>query len=1171
MVMKKILLLLLGLTIAVGASAGVDSWNQQHDAIKQKQHQALDQRFMSHNMQHKSTTPTKRRGEGPEVITEQPAGQLVTYQRSGNCANTYESANSQSGHVMVVYDPDGTTVYVKGLACRVYESAWVTGTIANGKITIPLGQYVFAYYGEEGDYYYGLYLAWGSIEKDQSTGKFVFTADPNVTEVTYTIDGDNIIMDNSNGGDEGEGATGLASYWDDEDTFYNLEWGTVFTPHEIDIPSEIITKQPEGELVTYGREASRLSSYDSPYFVIGEDVNVVYDADGETVYFQNIASGQEYYDAWVRGTISGGKIHVPLGQFTYFDLVDGGMCLAWGSTATAPENEYGFLFTFTPDPTATEVTFTIDGDNLIMDNSTVGNNGDGATGLAMLDVTSSFFFMDYNTHLSPFVEPTVIEDQPEGELVTYQRGGYYYSGTNIRAQSGEVNIVYAPDGETVYIEDIMCNSDIGTWVMGTIENGKIHVPMKQFITWQGPKKQNNRGSNGWGIMLAFGQTYFDEDENQYMFNYDPTITEATFTINGNVISLDGTSFGPNDDMDGATGLVAVYSDEPAYFAQIDINTVFTLPPAVIDEQPEGELVTYQRSGYRFSWNGEVSQQDGTANIVYAPDGETVYIQNIIYNGPGTWVRGTISGGKIHVPTGQIIAILQPQDPVNVRGNRSETEYIVLNTGQAVPDSNYPDEYILNYDPSVTEITFSINGNNIILDNTSFGPNGDANGAMVIAASLLNAPQYFYQCDLLTVFGEPQAVPTVITNQPQGELVTYLRTGDGIWNPEQLNKKDEGNNRYINDWIGLSSQWSTAYVVYAPDGQTVYLQDPVYCNYQYNRGSWVRGSLNADGTKITVPLGQYVEWHENDNYGSMLVWGSISVEETDDPNVNQDIIFTPDSNVTEVTYTISNGCISLDNTEGPTVDEYYALCDQYSNNEIDWGTYQAALSEMLQGTGLAYVYTDGNAYGWTNEINWGTRYISKHPATLPEPVIKSWHEAQKEWEETYLEVQRPEFDTDGLPIFDEALSYSIYIDNDQLYTFDASNYYGIEENMTEVTYDMWQNHDWDLYIGHPTFSGTWSDTDGFVPFFNWRIGIQFHYTVDGVKNSTGITYIEVYEKPNDVQPGDANGDNEITIADVSTLIDMLLDDAEYFEGADVNGDGIVTIADVSALIDMLLEN
>ena len=81
--MKKILFLLLGLTIAVGASAGVDTWNQKHDAIMQKRHPASEQRFKSHNMQHKATKPTKFRGETPQVITEQPAGQLVTYQRSG--------------------------------------------------------------------------------------------------------------------------------------------------------------------------------------------------------------------------------------------------------------------------------------------------------------------------------------------------------------------------------------------------------------------------------------------------------------------------------------------------------------------------------------------------------------------------------------------------------------------------------------------------------------------------------------------------------------------------------------------------------------------------------------------------------------------------------------------------------------------------------------------------------------------------------------------------------------------------------------------------------------------------------------------------------------------------------------------------------------------------------
>ncbi len=54
------------------------------------------------------------------------------------------------------------------------------------------------------------------------------------------------------------------------------------------------------------------------------------------------------------------------------------------------------------------------------------------------------------------------------------------------------------------------------------------------------------------------------------------------------------------------------------------------------------------------------------------------------------------------------------------------------------------------------------------------------------------------------------------------------------------------------------------------------------------------------------------------------------------------------------------------------------------------------------------------------------------------------------------------------------------------------------------------------------------------------------------------------------PGDVNGDQEVTIADVSALIDLLLDGtSNYPAGADVNGDGYMTIADVSALIDMLL--
>ena len=55
-------------------------------------------------------------------------------------------------------------------------------------------------------------------------------------------------------------------------------------------------------------------------------------------------------------------------------------------------------------------------------------------------------------------------------------------------------------------------------------------------------------------------------------------------------------------------------------------------------------------------------------------------------------------------------------------------------------------------------------------------------------------------------------------------------------------------------------------------------------------------------------------------------------------------------------------------------------------------------------------------------------------------------------------------------------------------------------------------------------------------------------------------------------GDVNGDGEVSIGDVTALIDLLLGggaDADTMRRAEVNGDGEVTIGDVTALIDMLL--
>ena len=52
-------------------------------------------------------------------------------------------------------------------------------------------------------------------------------------------------------------------------------------------------------------------------------------------------------------------------------------------------------------------------------------------------------------------------------------------------------------------------------------------------------------------------------------------------------------------------------------------------------------------------------------------------------------------------------------------------------------------------------------------------------------------------------------------------------------------------------------------------------------------------------------------------------------------------------------------------------------------------------------------------------------------------------------------------------------------------------------------------------------------------------------------------------------GDVNGDGLVNIADVTSLIDLLLANGEWSAKVDVNGDGNISIADVTTLIDLLI--
>ena len=82
---------------------------------------------------------------------------------------------------------------------------------------------------------------------------------------------------------------------------------------------------------------------------------------------------------------------------------------------------------------------------------------------------------------------------------------------------------------------------------------------------------------------------------------------------------------------------------------------------------------------------------------------------------------------------------------------------------------------------------------------------------------------------------------------------------------------------------MVNQSGMADVVFDEDGETVYLRDVVY---EVASNVWVKGTINADRTKITVPMGQYLYWDENGEYGMVLQWMSTNVETTTDEEGNE---------------------------------------------------------------------------------------------------------------------------------------------------------------------------------------------------------------------------------------------------------------------------------------------
>lgn len=566
--------------------------------------------------------------------------------------------------------------------------------------------------------------------------------------------------------------------------------------------------------------------------------------------------------------------------------------------------------------------------------------------------------------------------------------------------------------------------------------------------------------------------------------------------------------------------------------------------ATDDGRPEGHLKRYARSGrvvFYDSGHYHSATQSDTMDIVFALDGSTVYLKNILYGSNlkygDYWVQGQLNadGTAISVPMGQHI-YHQTSPSINI--------VLAWGTSTYVPHG-LKEVFTFNVDTSVTQAVYLIEGETITLQNSFTTPSSSSPGYEGTGLGCIrtedNSFGGFFEWKTVLTF--KSFTPYLITEIPESCTVhLYKRNSGYVYLVSQIYST-------ANTTDGAAFR-----VAFDRDNQPdVYIQNPMWVYRASN--VWVKGSYNRFTKIITIPTGQFLNWDGTN--GPVLVWGHSYVDVGSDPPY--DIFSIVDENVTEIKLKVDGDSLYLLNAHGDA-DDFFPY-NYYSRGMMTY--YSDGQNEIPGATCIEFCNHDTT----DNELPWGVR-INDGPAVPANPTPKSWVDWGDEYGSNAFWFNLPTTDVDGNLLNPEWISYSIYLDDDQLFTFDKETYSYLTEDITEVTYP--------LIIAAPDFHRYYcyfyrTNAEGYEPFFTWRIGVQAHYTVDGVKNSSEIAYLEVFDNPN-INIGDVNMDNSISIADVTLLINYLLSEDSTgisLDNADINHDESITIGDVTALINMLL--
>lgn len=247
----------------------------------------------------------------------------------------------------------------------------------------------------------------------------------------------------------------------------------------------VIEDTPAGTPKMYARHGDGYApgwGYILPHDPNGQILNTVMADDNKTIYIQDPVSGAVAL-TWIKGTIEGSTITVPVGQYVMFDAEEGyGAVIAVGKLMEDPDEGA----TYVMDESVKEITYSIEADGTIKleDKFSFTFDASDPEGAVNPEYMVSIFWSDdeswsgygdYNSSYVPFNDKVV--EAPANAVFT----DWKLSAINVDSENPITSFVgVSIADDKMYISNFYRGLP-GAIVEGTIADGKVTFETNQYM------------------------------------------------------------------------------------------------------------------------------------------------------------------------------------------------------------------------------------------------------------------------------------------------------------------------------------------------------------------------------------------------------------------------------------------------------------------------------------------------------------------------------------------------------------------------------------------------------------------------------------------------------------------------------------------------------------------